>query len=451
MKIVHRMQFKLLVSYVLVIVVVIGTTSLFVMRSAGEKIEEYEERSARIGMARMEHFLLDYYARWKSWDDIQPFVEEIGILYGQRVVLTDSGGVVVADSDGNLLGRSYSPDWPDQMLLSDKEGTILGTLYIDPEPPVEAALTRELAESISLFLLWGGVLAVVVALILTIIFSRQISVPVNTLAASAKRLGQGDFSQKALVRDRGELGELAQAFNSMVSDLERAERLKRDLMVDISHELRSPLYNVRGYVEAIQDGVAEPDTKIISSINEEVVLLCRLVDDLRELASAESGELKLSYHPEDVTEMVNHAIVALQPKVEEKQFSLSVYIPDRLSPVKADFQRVVQVLCNLLENAIIHTPKGGSIAITARQQDSWVEISVADNGEGIPEKDLPNIFERFYRVDKSRSRATGGSGLGLTIAKYLIEALGGKIRVQSKLGEGSCFSFTLPIYAATRQ
>ena len=443
------MQFRLLISYVLVIVVAIGTVSLFTMRSTGEEIEEYEEHSARIDMARMERLLQNYYSKWKDWDGIQPFVEEIGILYGQRVVLTDSGGAVVADSDRNLLGGDNIPHWPDHTLLSNQEGVILGTLYVGPEPAVETALTKGLAESINLFLLWGGVLAVVVALILTIIFSKRISVPVNKLATSAKRLGRGDFSQKVQLRDKGELGELANAFNSMVSDLERAERLKRDLIADIAHELRSPLYNVRGYVEAIQDGVAEPDTKIVNSINEEVILLCRLVDDLRELGLAESGELKLSFHSEDVTEMVNHAVVALQPKIEEKQISLSLYIPQRLPVVKADFQRVVQVLRNLLENAIIHTPKGKNVAITARQQDNWVEISVADNGAGIPEQDLPNIFERFYRVDKSRARATGGSGLGLTIAKYLVEAHGGKIWVQSKPGEGSCFSFTLPVFHST--
>jgi signal transduction histidine kinase len=322
---------------------------------------------------------------------------------------------------------------------------------MSPESSLGTALVQGLAKSISLSLLWGSVLVVVVAVILTLVLSRRISTPVQALTVSAQRLGLGDFSQRVPVHDKGELGELAQTFNSMVDDLQRNEKLRRNLMADTAHELRSPLYNIRGYVEAIQDGVAEPDTKTISSINEEVILLCHLVDDLRELALAESGELKLFYQSENVAELVNHALVAVQPKAEAKEISLSVRIPDELPPVKADFQRIVQVLHNLLENAIIHTSKGNSVAITAHQQGSWVEISVADNGEGIPEEDLPNIFERFYRVDKSRTRATGGSGLGLTIAKYLIEAHGGRIWVQSKPGEGSCFTFTLPVSASTRQ
>jgi len=446
MKIIHKMQFKLFVAFALVILVGIGTIAFFVMQSTGEEIKQYEERSERIDIARMEHLLLGYYSRWGDWAGIQPFVEEMGTLYGQRVVLIDNNGIVVADSEGNLLGKNFSPDWPSQMLLSEQGDAIRGTLYVSPEPSVGTALTKGLAESINLFLLWGGILAVIVAFILIFILSRQISAPVQSLTVAARRLGQGDFSQRVQMRDKGELGELAQAFNSMASDLERGERLRRNLMADTAHELRSPLYNIRGYVEAIQDGVAEPDAKTISSIHEEVVLLCRLIDDLRELALAESGELKLSYQSEDVTEIVNHALVAMQPKAEAKEISLSVSVAKELPRIRADFQRIVQVLRNLLENAIIHTPRGDSVAITARQQGSWVEISVADNGEGIPADDLPYIFERFYRVDKSRTRATGGSGLGLTIAKYLIEAHGGKIWVQSELGKGSCFSFTLPVF-----
>ena len=449
MKILHRMQFKFMLSYVLVILVVIGTISLFVMQSTEEEVEEHAERSEQLHMTRMEHLLTGYYM--EGWAGVQSLVKEMSTLYGQRVVLTDGNGIVVGDSDGNLLGKTFSSDWPSQTLLSAQGGTFLGTLYVSPELSAETVLTRGLGESINRFLLWGGVLAVIVALILSFVLSRLISSPVQSLAVTARRLGEGDFSQRAQIRDQGEMGELAQAFNSMVGNLERADRLRRNLIADTAHELRSPLYNIRGFVEAIQDGVAEPDAKIISSINEEVVLLCRLVDDLRELAQAESGELKLSCQSENVTELVNHTLVTMQPKAEAKEISLSVYIPDELPPVRADFQRIIQVLRNLLENAITHTSKGGSVALTARVQDGWVEMSVADNGEGIPADDLPNIFERFYRVDKSRSRATGGSGLGLTIAKYLVEAHGGKIRVQSEFGKGSCFSFTLPTNTSLRQ
>jgi len=446
MNIIHRMQFKLLLSYVLVILVAIGTVSAFVVRSTGQEFEKYEERNEELHIIRMEQVILDYYSQ--GWAGVQTLVEEMSTLYDQRVVLTDSKGVVVADSGRSLLGKNFNdrPEWASRLL--SHEGTTLGTLYVSQELPEDATLVKGLAESINRFLLWGGALAIIAALILTFVLSRRISAPLHSLTVAARRLGQGDLSQKVLTRDKGELGELTEAFNTMAGDLERADRLRRHLMADTAHELRSPLYNIRGYVEAIQDGVTKPDAKTISSINEEVVLLCHLVDDLRELALAESGELKLSFRPEDVADMVNHALVAVQPKAEAKEISLLVHIPEGLPPVKVDFQRIVQVLRNLLENAIIYTPKGGSMAISARQQSGMVEISVADNGEGIAEEEIRNIFERFYRLDKSRTRATGGSGLGLTIAQYLVEAHGGKIWVQSKLGEGSCFLFTLPACAA---
>ncbi len=449
MKIVHRIQFRLLVSYALIILVSIGTIFAFTVQSTRQEFEEYEGRSQELRITRMENILTGYYT--EGWAGVQALVKDMSALYGQRVVLTDANGIVIGDSDGNLMGTKFTSDWPSQKLVSPQGGTILGTLYVSPQPAAEIALTRNLGESVKRFLLLGGVLAVIAAVALTFVLSRRISNPVRALAVAARGLGQGDFSRRVQIRDKGEIGELAETFNSMAGNLERADRLRRNLIADTAHELRSPLYNIRGYVEAIQDGVAEPDAKIIRSINEEVVLLCRLVDDLRELALAESGKLQLSYQPENVTEIVNHTLVTMQPKAEAKKISLSVYVPDELPPAKADFQRIVQVLRNLVDNAITHTSKDGTVAITARQQDGWVEISVTDNGEGIPADDLPHMFERFYRVDKSRTRATGGSGLGLTIAKYLIEAHGGKIWVQSELGKGSCFTFTLPVSNCARE
>jgi signal transduction histidine kinase len=189
----------------------------------------------------------------------------------------------------------------------------------------------------------------------------------------------------------------------------------------------------------------KPNAATIRSLNEETALLSRLVNELQELSLAEAGELKLVYQTEDITELVKQAVTPWQPKIAAKEISLSVNLPDNLPPVNIDWQRVSQVLHNLLENAVAHTRKGGTINVSAITQGDWVEVCVSDTGEGIPAEDLPHIFERFYRVDKSRARATGGSGLGLTIAKRLVEAHGGTITVQSELGKGSRFSFTLPI------
>jgi signal transduction histidine kinase len=238
---------------------------------------------------------------------------------------------------------------------------------------------------------------------------------------------------------------VTQAFNSMAGDLERAEKLRRNMVADTAHELRTPLSNIRGHIEAFRDGVVEPDEAALRSLDEEVTLLARLVDDLQELALADAGELRLVRQADDISAPIDQAVAAVKTKAAAKGVAVSIQLPDKLPPVYVDAQRINQVLLNLLENAVAHTTKGGSIMVGARQQDSWVEISVTDTGEGIPPEELPNVFERFYRVDKSRARATGGRGLGLTIAKYLVEAHGGQIRVQSEPGKGSLFSFTVPV------
>ena len=235
------------------------------------------------------------------------------------------------------------------------------------------------------------------------------------------------------------------SFNTMASDLERAERLRQNMVADVAHELRTPLSNIKGYLEAVRDGVIKPDVDTIRKLDEEATLLSRLVDDLQELSLAEAGELRLIRNATDIADLINQTVAAIQAKAMLKGVSIATELPDRLPPVDIDAHRIGQVLRNLLENAVTHTATGGAITVSAVPQPNWVEVSVIDTGEGIPAKELPFIFERFYRVDKSRARATGGSGLGLTIAKRLVEAHGGEIKVQSEVGKGSHFSFTVPV------
>jgi signal transduction histidine kinase len=258
-------------------------------------------------------------------------------------------------------------------------------------------------------------------------------------------LGSGDFSQRLELKDKGEVGELARAFNSMTNDLERAEQLRRNMVADVAHELRTPLSNIRGYLEAMKDGVVRSDAKTIRSLNEETSRLARLVDELQELSLAEAGELKLVFQDEDIFKLVDKAELAFRAQAASKGVSLSIDLEDNLPLVKIDTQRIVQVLHNLLDNAISHTENDDSITISVVRKDDWIELAVTDTGEGIPKEDLPSIFERFYRVDKSRARASGGSGLGLTIAKRIVEAHGGTIEAKSELRTGSRFAFTLPI------
>ena len=442
---IHSLQFRLLAAFTLVILITVGAAFLFINQSTRGEIQRFWERSEEARAARMDLELCRYYRVGTGWAGIQPVVKQMGGLAGRRLILVDRGGIVVADSQGELVGEWYRPEVPGRP-VSPMGGEVLGTIYISAESSgrPDPFSPRPLSEAVGRFLLWGGLAAIAVAVLLTFLLSRRVLAPVRALAQTARRLGKGDFSQRVQFKDRGEVGELAQAFNSMATDLERAEQLKRNMVADIAHELRTPLSNIRGYLEALRDGVIKPDADTIRSLDEEASLLARLVDDLQELSLAETGDLKLVCRAEDMARLVRQTVAATEAQMSGKGLSVTINLSDKLPLVNIDPHRIGQVLRNLLENAVAHTGAGGTIIVTARQQDGWVEVTVADTGEGIPPEDLPNIFERFYRVDKSRARATGGSGLGLTIAKRLVEAHGGKIEAHSEPGKGSRFTFTLP-------
>lgn len=443
----HSLQFRLLLAFTLVVVVTIGATFFFIYQTTRSEIGQFEERAEDIRVGRIEVELSRYYYQQGNWEGIQPFVEQWGNIHGQRIILTDNQGMVIADSQRDLLGEPYQPESPGRVILPPWEEAAIGTFYITPEPSPGVGLIslQILYLAIGRFFLWGGLVAVAIAVAITFLLSQRTLAPVKALTSAAKRLGRGDFSQRVQIKDKSEIGELARTFNSMAGDLERAEKLRQNMVADVAHELRTPLSNIQGYLEALRDGVIKPDAKTIRSLYEEASLLSRLVDDLQELSLAEAGELKLARRAEDISELIRQAIAAVEAQEKAKGLSLAVELPDRLPLVNIDSRRIGEVLRNLLENAVAHTGQGDTITVAARQRDNWVEVSVTDTGEGIPAKELPNIFERFYRVDKSRTRATGGSGLGLTIVKRLVEAHGGKIEVQSEPGKGSRFAFTVPV------
>lgn len=446
---IHRLWFRLSLTFAVIILVTVGTIYLFVSERIATEMEYYEDISAGYRLHQIRSSLYFFYIDNESWENVQSVVRDTARVSGTRIILVASNGTVVGDSkEGELLGTNYthtdSSDSPLELIWNQE---IVGKAYIISNPAAEpyVAPFLRLSTSIDRSLLLGGSLAIAIALLLIFFLSRRITSPIGALVKAARRLGRGDLSQRVQLRGEGEVAALAQAFNSMAVDLEHAEQLRLNLVADVAHELRTPLSNIQGYLEAIRDGVIKPDDATIQSLNEEAVLLSGLVNELQELSLAEAGELKLIYQAEDTTNLIKQAVTPWQPQLLTKEISLSLDLPDNLPLAYIDWQRVQQVLHNLLENAVTHTGRGGNITVAAAKQGDWVEISVSDTGEGIPAEDLPNIFERFYRVDKSRARATGGSGLGLTIAKRLVEAHGGKITVQSKLGKGSCFSFTLPI------
>ena len=220
------------------------------------------------------------------------------------------------------------------------------------------------------------------------------------------------------------------------------------MVADVAHELRTPLTNIRGYVEAVRDGVLEADEGTIQNIHQQTMYLSNLVEDLRLLAETEAADFQLDLEPASLVEVVSRSVEAFRPQAQAKGVHIVLAPdPDRATPerqVDIDRTRIEQVMSNLLQNAITHTSAAGRIDVAIEESEEAVSVTVADTGEGIPSDDLPHVFDRLYRVDPSRTRSTGGAGLGLTIAKQLVEAHGGTIRVESTLGEGSRFIFSLP-------
>ncbi len=285
------------------------------------------------------------------------------------------------------------------------------------------------------------------ALLLAGLLVTQLTRPLSALSEAARRIAQGDRSVSVPVGGRDELGELAAAFNHMSANLQAQEEQRRALMADVAHELRTPLAGIQGTVEALQDGIFPLTQENLAPIQEQTALLARLVEDLRTLANAEAGQIRLDPGPVDVAELAHRVVAMHHAGATARGVSVTITAPDTLPPLHADAQRLEQVMSNLLGNALRHTPAGGTVEVHLASTPQGLRIAVLDSGEGIPAEDLPLIFERFYRSDRSRSRESGGTGLGLAIARQLVTLHGGRIWAESPpagRAQGSGFFVELP-------
>ncbi|MBX0331476.1 HAMP domain-containing protein [Oscillochloris sp. ZM17-4] len=288
------------------------------------------------------------------------------------------------------------------------------------------------------------ILSLLIGLAGGVLISRVVSAPVSAMARAARRISEGDLAVTVPVRGSYELEELARAFNTMAADLRHAEDLRRNLMADVSHELRTPLAALEANLRAALDRVAPLDDVTIAHLYGQTRHLARLVNDLRDLALAESHKLPLERQPTDMSALIAETIQAIAPLAEEKGISLTA-AAEGLPELWVDPVRIRQVLFNLLTNALRHTPEGGAVTVTGAYRAGVMRLEVRDSGEGVEPEHLDAIFDRFYRGDQSRSRATGGTGLGLAIVRALCEAHGGAVSVQSAgRRRGSCFVVTLP-------
>lgn len=316
---------------------------------------------------------------------------------------------------------------------------------------LEADLFANFREAINESLLIATVAALIAAITVSIFVSRRIVAPVQNMMLASRRIAEGHYDERVdlpggLVGEQpDELGELALSFNQMADKLQNTEEMRKQLIGDVAHELRTPLTTIQGSMEGLIDGILPAEDEVFQNIHREAGRLQNLIRDLQALSKAESGALEFDPQPIRPVDLTGKASLQLERQYHEKGVELTNEVPDDLPRVMADDDRIGQVLLNLLGNALQYTPSGGKVRISASQRGSFVEFSVEDSGIGIDPEHLPHVFTRFYRVDKSRSRVGGGSGIGLTIAKNLVEASGGRIWVHSPgVGRGSTFYFTLP-------
>jgi signal transduction histidine kinase len=323
--------------------------------------------------------------------------------------------------------------------------------FVRPVATVPESPESEFLDSVNQAVLLGALGATAVALLIGVILARTISRPVRELTMATEMVAQGALGHQVPVRTRDELGELAASFNQMSADLAQSTELRRQMTADIAHELRTPLSLIMGYTEALSDGKLDGTPGIFDILHEEAQHLGRLIDDLRTLSLADAGELSLTQRPVAPLVLLERAASAYAAQAQEKQITLQVQASQELPPVEVDPDRMAQVLGNLVSNALRYTVAGGEILLSAEhslgngaQGPGSLYIHVRDTGAGIAPDDLPHIFDRFYKGDKSRYQEQGESGLGLAIAKSIIELHKGVLSVESALGAGTVFTIQLP-------
>ncbi len=397
--------------------------------------------------------LSGYYQQHGSWDGIQ----EAHLLPQQTAppqpqfqrgvfTLVDSatGRVVLAGQgyqDGSTVPATALPSG---IPIQSGNKTVGVLLINQPVYRIGAPGSTFLAR-INLQTVWGGLLAIGLALILAIILSSTLTRPIRELTIATRAVASGSPAQQVPIRSKDELGQLASSFNRMSSDLSRSLELRRQMTADIAHELRTPISIILGHAEAVHEGVLPASSENFEIVRQEAERLEHLVEDLRTLSMADAGELKLVMQPYDPRELLERSAKVYAHQAGQKNVAIDVTTEAELPLMEIDAQRMVEVLANVLDNAIRYTPEGGHIGMSATRSDHMVEIRVQDSGPGVERGELDKIFERFYRTESSRSRDNGGSGLGFAIARSIIERHKGRIWAESQPGRGLTVVMRLPV------
>ncbi len=456
---------KLMLAFVLVALTGSILTALLANRIAASGLDLVTSQRSQTQARRLSSVMSQIYRLQGNWPDSVALLEELAEsvaqpqdvqrrrrgtsvvtallwLPDQRLLIANGQGTVVFDSRGELLNQDLAQESAAAavpVLLGQER---IGSLVLAED--VASSLKDAFIQRVNEGLFWVAAITSALALLMAAFISRQLVVPLRQLIVAARGIAGGRLEERVPVASGDEVGQMAGAFNQMAENLQRSEQQRREMLGDIAHELRNPLAAMQANLESMLDGVQPLTPEQVGYVYNQTIVLNRLVDDLRLLSLAQANQLHLNVASTDLSNLVSSVVESFEPLAEEQGTQLSAKVPDALPPIRVDSHRISQVLANLLSNALRYQKDGGTVEVSVASVNNGVELAVQDSGPGIPEQDLPHLFERFYRVDQSRSRESGGSGLGLAIAKELVEAHGGRIWAESQLGKGSRFALHLP-------
>jgi signal transduction histidine kinase len=308
--------------------------------------------------------------------------------------------------------------------------TLMDKYHISPEPAHDMFV-----HAVHRYLIWAFLAAVFLATGLSFLLMRKVLKPLTRMTLITRKIAAGDFSVRVPAGAADEVGQLARAFNRMAESLEKLEKLRRNLMIDVAHELRTPLTNIRGYLEALVDKVVPPSPQTLTLLMDETMRLAALVEDVLQLARADAAHGRLVFEPVDITQALDRALASFRPVFDQKAVTVRLQMPPRTLEVPADPGRITRVLRNLLDNMARYTPEGSQVNIALEALSGQVKLEFSNPAPGLTPEDIPFVFERFFRGEKSRSREHGGAGIGLAIVKEIVEAHGG--RIEASLVQGS--------------
>jgi two-component system, OmpR family, sensor histidine kinase BaeS len=455
---INRLSLKLLLAFLALTLASLALSGAAINWALNYQFRNYIGVSREAENLRIVDTAAAYYAEQGSWRGIAATLAPVAISTETLIILYDGSGNLVYNSRRDLRGvmgfmGSRGHRWEIEgdsfvypVLVEDRKVGTLSLTLLGREGTL-AQEDLDFSSAVNLSILVIALLAGLGALAMSLFMSRRLTRPLVRMTAAVSRLKEGDLSQRVEAPGRDELGLLAQSFNSMADRLEKTEKLRRKLSADISHELRTPLANLKSYLEAFKDGVLPASQENIASLQEEVLRLENLVQNLQELSLVENRSLNLPLKALDPAPVLQKIFELYQPLMAQQDIAGSLSLPSSQVKASLNEEALERILHNLLSNALKYTPGGGAVSMKAAPGPGprpALIIEVSDTGPGISGEDLPHIFERFYRADPSRSRGTGGYGIGLTIARELAEAQGGTIQARSRPGEGATFVLEFP-------